>query len=164
MFKDIFNLVFNFFTTNKKKATIISAFPGTGKSYLFRKLGSKVSDSDSSLFSKLSNGDKNPDFPNNYIQHIKSLIDKKDFIFVSSHKEVREALKANNIPFILIYPNKSLLENYIIRYTERGNENSFIDFIRKNWYNFIEELSNETCQEKIELKKDEYISDTYLFK
>jgi hypothetical protein len=99
---------------------------------LFIKLGSKVSDSDSSLFSKLSNGEKNPDFPNNYIQHIKSLINEKDFIFVSSHKEVREALKANNIPFILIYPNKDLLSEYLIRYTERGNENSFIDFIRKN--------------------------------
>lgn len=56
-------------------------------------------DSDSSNFSwvKDENGnntkERNPEFPKNYIEHIKSNIGKVDVIFVSSHKVVREALE-----------------------------------------------------------------------
>ena len=85
---------------NIKKTMVIAAFPGTGKSFCTKNEGEKfegILDSDSSNYSwiKDSNGqnttERNPDFPNNYITHIKENIGKVDIIFVSSHKEVREA-------------------------------------------------------------------------
>lgn len=63
-----------------KETTIISGFPGIGKSYFFRNQeynNRTVLDSDSSEFSwvKDENGnntkERNPDFPSNYIDHIK---------------------------------------------------------------------------------------------
>ena len=67
---------------------IIAAFPGTGKSYYHKENPETTLDSDSSRFSwvKDSEGnntkERNPDFPENYISHIKENIGKYEFIFV----------------------------------------------------------------------------------
>lgn len=47
---------------------------------------------------------RNPDFPANYIKHIKENIGKYDCIFVSSHASVREALDKEGIDFTIVYP------------------------------------------------------------
>ena len=69
-------------------AILVSAFPGMGKSYAFNELKDKIKvlDSDSSKFDK-------SDFPSNYIEHIKNNIKDNDIIFISSHKEMKNALK-----------------------------------------------------------------------
>lgn len=136
---------------NKK---VISAFPGCGKSHFFRNSDLVVSDSDSSKFDK-------SDFPNNYIQHIKDKLNdnETEIIFISSHKEVREALRDNGIEFMLIYPNINLKESYINRYKERGSDDNFINFLSNNWDNFINEIKEEDYYTKVELSEGKYISD-----
>ena len=82
------------------RTRIISAFPGTGKSVYHEKHPLTTLDSDSSNFSWIEvDGVKlrNPQFPENYIEHIKKNIGIYDFIFVSSHSVVREALVNNSI-------------------------------------------------------------------
>lgn len=80
---------------------IIAGFPGVGKSTLFNN-GLNCTDSDSSKFPKDA-------FPRNYIEHIKSLLEKKehDYIFVSTHETVRHALLAARLNFMLVYPSIS---------------------------------------------------------
>ena len=74
---------------------IISAFPGTGKTYFHTHKGPlATADSDSSHFSWISKGVRHPEFPANYIEHINDLMGKVDYIFVSSHQDVRNALTA----------------------------------------------------------------------
>lgn len=46
---------------------------------------------------------RNPDFPKNYIEHIKENIGKVDFIFVSSHLQVREAMKEADIHYCTVF-------------------------------------------------------------
>lgn len=133
------------------KTFVISAFPGCGKSYCFNNYQDEFSmlDSDSSEFSwiKDENGNKtkerNPDFPNNYIEHIKSKIGKVDIIFVSSHEVVREALAKNNIKTIIVYPSKIMKREWIKRFKERGNDDNFISFIFNNWERFIDNIDSE---------------------
>lgn len=117
---------------------IVCAFPGTGKSYLANKMG--YHDSDSSKYSWIQKGVRHPDWPNNYIEHIKSL---EGIIFVSTHKEVRDALYQNNIPFGLIYPDRSLKEEYKQRYINRGSPESFIKLLDEKWDVWITEMENE---------------------
>ena len=68
--------------TKTIRTKIISAFPGTGKSYYHNKNKETTLDSDSSNFSwiKDENGnnttERNPKFPQNYIYHIKENIGK----------------------------------------------------------------------------------------
>ena len=120
------------FFENAKKSTIISGFPGIGKTY-FANSRTDVCDSDSSRFPK-------DNFPENYIQHIKECIGKYRYILVSSHKEVREALVANGIEFTLVYPSKYLKKEYLQRYKDRGSSDAFIKLLDENWDNWIDEL------------------------
>jgi len=130
---------------------VISAFPACGKSYCFENHQEEFSilDSDSSQFSWIKDEDgnntkeRNPDFPQNYIKHIKKNIGKVDVIFVSSHEVVRKALADNNIKTIIVYPNKNLKSEWIRRFKERGNNEAFIKFISDNWGNFIDDIENE---------------------
>ena len=141
------------------RTAIVSAFPGCGKSFIYNKYNGekynndkkwKILDSDSSDYSwiKDENGnntkERNPEFPNNYINHIKENIGKVDIIFVSSHEIVRQALKDNKIKFFLIFPENNLKDDFIQRYKKRGNDETFINFISNNWNNFINEMENES--------------------
>lgn len=133
-----------------KNTAVISAFPCCGKTTATNNLKDfyDFSDSDSSMFSWLDKekGIRNPDFPSNYIEHIKGLIGKKDIVFVSTHESVRRALEEANIGYCLVYPentpeNKTIWEK---RMRERNNDQSFIDFILKNWDDMIDDMESET--------------------
>lgn len=140
------------------KQLVISGFPGTGKSYyISRGEGSDympqgfASDSDSSKFDKSN-------FPQNYIEHIKSLIAKGTMrIFVSSHKEVRDALVKEGIEFILVYPKKELKEEYLNRYKERGSSEQFIKLISDNWDSWLSELENQKSCTHLQLGSNEFM-------
>ena len=151
-------------TTNNNKAMqydtlLCAAFPGTGKSYYcYNGNWSQYvpegfcCDSDSSKFDKSN-------FPQNYIEHIKQRIaDGYARIFISSHKEVRDALVANGLDFTLIYPDKSLKEEYINRYKERGNSDQFIALLEKNWENWIDECKAQTGCKHIVLSSGQFVA------
>lgn len=149
-----------------KDTLIISGFPGVGKSY-FKNNNSKLTilDSDSSNFSWLKDKDgnntkeRNSEFPNNYIQHIKDNMGKVDIIFVSSHDIVRQALKDNNMFYYLVYPCRCIKDEYLQRYKDRGNNNSFIEFIDKNWEDFIKDIEKETFPKLILLRRGQHMRD-----
>lgn len=137
----------------EKKTLVVSAFPGCGKSHMFRNNeGKLIMDSDSSKFDK-------SDFPRNYIKHIKSNIGKADIIMVSSHKEVRDALVDNEIEFTLVYPKRDIKLEYIQRYKNRGNDSSFIKLLESKWNEWMDELEQQSNCKKIELEKGQYLSD-----
>ena len=138
---------------NEKETLLLSAFPGSGKSHLFRNNEDlEILDSDSSTFDK-------SDFPSNYIEHIKKNIGKVDIICISSHKEVRDALVENELDFTLVYPKMELKDEYIQRYKDRGNEDSFVALLEKNWETWIGELEEQEGCKKIELDSGEFLSD-----
>jgi len=105
---------------------------------------------------------RNPEFPKNYIQHIKENIGKVDYIFVSTHKAVIQALNETNIDFILVFPDRDLKAEWVGRCYLRGSGTSFCDMIIKNWDNWMEDMENE-CKEynrkHYVLKHGEYLSD-----
>lgn len=139
---------------------VISGFPAVGKSYLYNNYKElKVLDSDSRNFSWESEGVRHPDFPSNYIRHIKRNLGVVDVIFVSSHKVVRKALEENNIDYTIVYPNISLKGEYISRYINRGNDDKFIEFLNDNWEEFITDIENERFPVKVELQEGQYMKD-----
>jgi hypothetical protein len=142
---------------------VISAFPACGKSTFYNKNSVyvnpnnklKILDSDSSLFSWIYDENnkktnvRDPEFPQNYINHIKEQLPLQDYIFVSSHKVVRDALRDNHIHFTLIYPDRSLKDEWLRRFKERGNDDKFIQFQGEHWDEFITEMENESFPNKI---------------
>jgi hypothetical protein len=125
---------------------IIAGFPGIGKSFYFEKHKNTTLDSDSSLFSWVildGNKVRNPEFPNNYISHIKENIGKYEFIFVSTHDQIRRALRQNCIFFYLLYPARNRKDEFMQRYKDRGSPDSFISLISDNWDKWLDEC--ESC-------------------
>lgn len=126
------------------RTKIISAFPATGKSFYHQKHKETTLDSDSSNFSWTINEDgnrvRNPEFPKNYVNHIKDNIGKYEFIFVSTHKEVREALLDECIFFYLVYPDIARKEEFIERFRKRGNDEAFVEYVSNNWNKWINEI------------------------
>lgn len=147
------------------KYSIISAFPGTGKSHAVNnntKPELVLFDSDSSLFPR-----DNGAFPSNYIHHIKTLCSdiqshhneyKRAGIFISSHQNVRASLVTENIPFHLVYPVPSLKEEYMDRYYKRGSPDSFLKFMEDSWESLIEScMSQVGCIHHQFEKPDDYL-------
>lgn len=138
---------------------IISAFPGTGKSY-FTKLHPEIcGDSDSSKFSHHPDGTKNDNFINDYMDHIIKESSHRKYLFISSHEDVRKELIKRNIQFVLIYPDRSLKDIYLERYKERGSPAGFVKLLDEKWDEFIDSCKNINDGFRITLKEGEYISD-----
>lgn len=147
---------------------IISAFPGCGKTYYFNhhRDGIKVLDSDSSQFSWIYHEDgtkeRNPEFPDNYIRHIKENMDKQDIIFVSSHEQVRQALYGN-VPFVLVFPVAYMKDEWRKRLIDRGSPIEFVKLIMDNWDNWIRGcVDNNMCSYKYRLTKEHPYLDEYV--
>ena len=103
----------------KIQTRVVAAFPGTGKSYAAALIG--ASDSDSSTFAR------GREWPDNYIDHIRALLDsRRSAVFVSTHEEVRRALVASGISFTLAYPAATLREEYRERMVRRGSPAALI--------------------------------------
>jgi len=124
------------------RTKIISAFPGTGKSYYHNLHPDTTLDSDSSEFSwqyDAVTGEKlrNSWFPKNYIEHIQKNVGKYEIIFVSSHKEVREALKDASLFHYVVYPRQCDKEMFKQRYIKRGSPEPFVNLIMSNWSEWI---------------------------
>lgn len=169
------------------KSIIISAFPGTGKSYLTNNakefsvpiLGTervtrfKLHDSDSSKYSWIYDAEGNktdqrdPAFPDNYIEHIwaitkEDIEEDTNIIFVSSHESVREALVKAGFCFYIVRPDSDLIDQYCKNYRERGNDENFINLINKNWNQWLKDIDefHKTYIEQVtlvELKRDAYM-------
>jgi len=144
---------------------VLSGFPGVGKTY-FRTHARGVVDSDSSLFSWLPPTPGEPKkrdraWPGNYIKHIQRMMLEPGikFILVSSHQEVRDALVAAGIPFILVYPDLSIKDEYIQRYIQRGNAPDFVMLLEANYDAWITALANQKGCEHCVLQSGEYLVD-----
>lgn len=140
-----------------EKTRVISGFPGIGKTTameLLRKQGLFVSDSDSSGFDRA-------DWPNNYMNHLLSLMGEMDLVLVSSHEEVWRAMSERGIEFTMVYPDKSLKEEYLQRYKDRGSDENFIKLLDSKWDEWIDTLNDwfGSSDNKVVLQSGEYLTD-----
>ena len=133
---------------------IIAGFPGIGEECL--------RNFDFNQFINAKTAILNPDFPQNYINAIKAEIGKLNIIYVSSHKIIRDALRENNIKYILVYPAKRLKLEYIYRCSKGGCDFNFIKFLYYNWDILINEIEEETFPTKLKLWDGEELNDIFI--
>lgn len=157
----------------QNKPLIISGFGGVGKSTLARKY-KNVIDLESSAHQwivdpKVGNGEnikaslnreKNPDYPNNYIQAIKDAMKKYDVICVM-YNGTKDPNFLDQFNYVVCYPTKRAFNNhYIRRYRERGNTEEFIEVIKRYYAVCYEKSKNIT--NKIVLRDDETLEDALI--
>ena len=85
------------------KPIVISAFPASGKTECARRY-TNVIDHDTSSYHYDENHNVNPDWIEWYITDLKYLIEsgKYDYIFVSTHSEIREAMHKAGITLMCV--------------------------------------------------------------
>lgn len=153
---------------------IISAFPACGKTHLHMDANKDYTtlDSDSSKFSWLldnkgdTTGVRNPNFPDNYINYIKANIGMVDYIFVSSHQEVREALEANDLSYAIVQPSAKLRSEWIGRCWLRGSPQGFLETLDKFWDEWTNEVDTTQRWDAVGvtyLQSNEYLKDKMWF-
>lgn len=135
----------------------ISAFPGTGKSWLTNNFPELFLDLDSGLFNKLPDGRKNPNFVEDYINAILEHQNCGKHVFVSTHHEVIKALEDNGVEFVVIVPALELEQSYMKRYRKRGSPPDFIQKIHDNWVSYISPLLER--DNTIVLREGQFVSD-----
>jgi hypothetical protein len=167
---------------------IYSVFPACGKTWMCEhqeEYGLKILDSDSSQFSwmvekiedpyyvHISDGKmqpviherktRNPNFPSNYIEHIKDNMGKYDYIFVSSHASVREALDAEGIDFTIVYPSADCLAEWVGRCfirDKKGESGCNPDVLYDNWSQWLSECEVTGCNHvSMVLRHGQHLSD-----
>jgi hypothetical protein len=139
---------------------VIAAFPACGKSHIADELGAL--DSDSSNFSwatPKSERRRHPNWPANYMTHIREAVASGKTVFVSTHEEVRTALHEAGIPFTLVYPDPSLKDEYRQRMIDRGTPQLVPIVIDKLWDDALASCAAQEGCTKIVLSKGEYLSD-----
>lgn len=137
---------------------IISGFPGVGKSHL-----GKRSDNEVVVLDLESSNFKGENRWEDYKNAIKNQIGKVDILFVSSHTETRKILSELGVRFYLVYPDRSLKDEYLRRYVERGSSQEFIEMMDKNFDLFIDSIENEEVRcAKIKLIGENEYLDSFL--
>lgn len=136
---------------------VISAFVCSGKS-TFAANCDNVKDLESSLYSKKPDGSKSDEFPGNYIAAIKwQLVNNNwKYLLVSSHQDVRKAMKDAGIKFYLFYPALERKDEVIRLCQERGNNAEFIELIKENYEAWVGEMSKE--ENAYPLQEGEFLS------
>ncbi len=119
-------------------------FPGIGKSNIRSDL--IVLDVDSRLFEfKYATPDDlhcsrtpegtcpNPEYPQNYIRYIKEA--DADIVLLNCHISLLDNLNPEDL--LLVYPSHALKEEYLQRYAERGDNETFLAFMRESFDDMI---------------------------
>lgn len=156
---------------------LVAGFSGIGKTMLGKKY-KNILDLDSAEYiyddSKLQNLNLEQrkglprkvrkEWPENYIEKIKSEINNYDYVLVWDRIDIIEEYIKNKLDFVLCYPDKdSLLKYYEKRYLERGNN---IEYVKKKFNEYEEKMKffNTLSVVKIILTENETLEDYFIKK
>ncbi len=127
---------------------VVAGFPGIGKSFLKDIGGDRVADLHHKNFDRDS-------FPENCVDYVQSLLGKAEIILTSTHRDVLMELERVGIDYILVYPDKSLKNEYLDRY----KKSTYKDSLNRKWELFMKNMEGANPAKRIILKSGEYLKD-----
>ena len=154
--------------------TIIAGYSGIGKSYFCEKMENSIdlhsmphkwilptvyNDEEKETVKAAPYLISNPNYKTDYVKAIIDASKKYDYVVIPSDLYVLKELDKLGIPFILVYPELSLKEQYRKRYLARGNMWYFIEVFIEQWEERILSLITYPSKYKIVLKQEEYLLD-----
>ncbi len=156
---------------------IIAAYAGTGKTYFSKQKYDAVDfvcmpykyylpdgllsvEESESKKADLSL-DMHKDWPENYIKAVINQYNESRYVIIPPIMPVLEALRNEDIPYILCYPERGAKEVYERRYRERGNTDNFLDVFIGHWDHFMDVMEKDSGEHHMVMKTDEYLTDLY---
>ena len=98
---------------------------------------------------------------NDYFEAIKEYEKKHSdtYIFIPTESIVLKWLYEEGIPYIMIYPEDDLREEYKNRYVNRGDSERFIEIFVDGWDSWMKLLRQCPGDNRIILKSGEFVAD-----
>lgn len=121
----------------KGENMIICGFPGVGKSTLAK-------------FSNWIDLESTP-FEKDWIRYAKvakHMNDNGYNVMVSTHPQLLEQFEQMEVRYTVVIPSISDLKIYLNRYNKRGNDESFIALLEKEWDNWLRDIITFTSRNK----------------
>lgn len=156
---------------------IYSVFAGAGKTYLSQKYPDIIdlessfyqwaqADSKKSVEANKGNfQEKNIAWPQNYINEIARLDQLGETILIAAQPAILKLLTKNGLAFETITPEITDHLHYVQRYRERGNTDSFINFMDHHFNQFVHDLDeNPDANAHWKIPLGKHLSDMSLFK
>ena len=132
---------------------IISGFSNIGKSSLNKYKDIKCIDFDTHYFRKEEG------WVDMYIECLMALVEKYDFVFITTHGVMLKRLNELGISYYLVYPKRELKEEYRNRAVSRNSPSEFVEGFFSRWDEHISDCEKNTFAKKIILSSGEYLSD-----
>lgn len=154
-----------------KKGIIVCAFPATGKTTAISQameLGIIACDSDSEDHHWIDRSlpreerEERPEWIRHYLEHLQDATSKNDFVFASTHDVVRNALVANGVPFVVVYPTREQKEEFLSRVRNRstGLCGKFgLSLLTKMWDTWLEQMECQVSCGRVVLQDKQYLAD-----
>ena len=101
------------------------------------------------------------EWPDNYIKAVINQYNEKRYVIIPPIMSVLKALRDEEIPYVLCYPERSAKDEYERRYRERGNTEDFLDIFIGNWERFIDYMESDPGQHHIVMERGEYLTDLF---
>ncbi|MEL7568361.1 MAG: hypothetical protein AAGU27_26280 [Dehalobacterium sp.] len=97
-----------------------------------------------------------PEWPHNYVSAIENVMDNYDYVLIPSDFHVLTLLAEKQIRYTLIYPHRDAREEYLSRYTNRGNTKNFLSIFYEHWDWFIDNLEADSFGKHIALQPHQF--------
>ena len=154
---------------------IIAAHAGTGKTYFSKNVYDSVDfvcmpykyylpdgfiagEEDESVKADL-NLIMREEWPDNYIKAVINVYNEHKYIIIPPIGSVLAALRDEEIPYVLCYPERSAKVEYEFRYRDRGNSESFLRVFVDHWDLFLNDMESDPGDNHVVLKEGEYLLD-----
>lgn len=132
----------------------IWCFPGTGKSSVSQFVPD-VLDADSRLYQFIGVTPRmlhdaaaqartapNPEYPDNYFHYIEDA--GSAYVLLNCHVSLLPRISSENL--FLIYPDISLKDEYLRRYRDRGDSESFISYMDESFADMVHAIESYPCR------------------
>ena len=152
---------------------IIAAHSGTGKTYLATNNPKRFVDLESRPFKYFlenandgGEADKanteyisRPGWRLDYVKAVKEVLSSDKIVLIPSDSRVLALLREENIPYLLVYPERNAKEEYRNRFIGRGNSEEFLNIFIEGWDIFLDILERDPSDQRIIMKSGQYLSD-----
>ena len=99
------------------------------------------------------------EWPDNYCKAVINVYNEHKYVIIPPIGPVLAALRDEEIPYILCYPERSAKAEYESRYRKRGNSESFLRVFINRWDLFLDAMESDPGEDHVVLKEGEYLLD-----
>jgi len=136
---------------------IYAVFPGCGKTYLETTLFDKYDIIDFDFYNFKYHSGKRTNWLNSYLERLDQLKSKFDYVLINAVPEILSEIKDLTG---VIYPHRSLKDEWINRIKQRNPESQFSNTLEQNWDKWI-----DACEEyngyRFILSNKQYLIDVW---